>query len=89
MYSKVINGKMYNTLTAKLLASYDNGLSYTDFDYHSSDLYRKRTGEYFLYIQDGRANCSIRPITESEAKEWAERHCDGDEYVAIFGNVEE
>ena len=89
MYSKVINGKIYNINTAKLLANYDNGLSYTDFDHYSSDLYRKRTGEYFLYIHDGRFDYSIKPITESEAKEWAERHVDGDEYKAIFGNVEE
>ena len=31
----------------------------------------------------------IIPLTESEARKWAERHCTADEYEEIFGEVEE
>ena len=31
----------------------------------------------------------IIPLTEAEARTWAEEHLDGDEYEEIFGEVEE
>ncbi len=50
---KVINGKMYNTDTAKEIESYTNGLSWTDFNFICKTLYQKRTGEYFIFISGG------------------------------------
>ena len=32
---------------------------------------------------------AIIPLSEKEAREWAEEHLNGDEYEAIFGVVEE
>lgn len=99
---KIINGKKYDTETAKELSSWDNGLP-GDFSYVSETLYRKKTGEYFLaghggarskYAESIGQNCwsggtAITPLTESEAKAWAEDHLDCEEYEAIFGEVEE
>ena len=31
----------------------------------------------------------IIPLSENEAKKWAENHLDGDEYEKIFGSVDE
>ena len=94
---KIINGKKYDTETAKRLATYDNIgkgniASYTDFNYWCTSLYRKRTGEYFIYKQDKAWNDReepITPATEEEAKTWSENYLDGDEYEAIWGEVEE
>lgn len=100
---KVIKGKMYDTDTAKKVAEYSASCGRGDFYYYEEELYRKKTGEYFLY-GDGNAaskyskRCgqnewcgseAIIPLTEKEAKEWAEEHLDGDEYCGIFGVPEE
>lgn len=76
MKNKVINGKMYDTATAKHLASVDEP------DYES--LHRKENGEYFISSE-----FEIVPVSEEEARRWSERHLTGDEYVAIFGKVPE
>ena len=98
---KIINGKAYDTNTAKLLASRDNGVSPTDFSYTSEELYIKRTGEYFLY---GESNANgkyarmeygmycggknITPLTKEQAMAWCEKYAN-DDYEKIFGKVEE
>lgn len=50
---KIINGKRYNTKTAKKVACYSNGYPYTDFGYFCETLYRKKTGEFFLHEDGG------------------------------------
>ena len=98
---KIINGKRYDTNTAKLIgeASYINR---TDFHYWTEELYQKRTGEFFIYGKGGPASRYSRstgqnswsggekiiPLTINEAKEWAEKYLDGDEYEELF-QVEE
>ncbi len=99
---KIINGKMYNTETAKKLGEYWNGKDYRSFGFCTETLYLKKTGEYFLHGKGGAMSkyCSyygnmycdgeaITPFTKVEAKEWAEDHLDADEYEEIFGKVEE
>ena len=99
---KIINGKKYDTETAKELGDYWNGLGGNDFRKFYETLYQKKTGEYFLYGEGGPASkyaehCSggltdgksIIPMTESEAMKWAEEHLDCDEYEASFGEVAE
>lgn len=100
---KIINGKLYNTETAKEVASYHDGKSWRDFSHIEETLYRKKTGEYFLHGEGGPSTCYshrcsdntwgcgevIKPFTEAEAKKWAERNLDADEYIEIFGEVEE
>ena len=100
---KIINGKKYNTETATKLGDRWNGLSKSDFGRVYEELYRKKTGEYFLYGEGGPMtkysvsvgqNCwtggeMIIPLTEEEAREWVEMYLEADEYELIFGEVEE
>jgi len=99
---KIINGKRYDTETAQLIgsASYSNR---SDFRFWSEELYRKKTGEFFLYGEGGPASKygrkieqntwaggeQIIPLTLKEAQEWAEKYLDADEYEAVFGRIEE
>lgn len=100
---QIINGKKYNTETAKEMGCWSNNYSYGDFNYCEESLYRKKTGEYFLYGVGGAMSkysqscgqntwsggSEIMPMTESEARDWAEKHLTADEYEEIFGKVEE
>lgn len=45
--------------------------------------YAESTGDGYCYGE------KIIPLTEDEAKEWAESHLDCDNYESIFGVVEE
>ena len=100
---KIINGRMYNTDTAKRLCSADNGGSCRDFSHWEEELYQKKTGEFFLYGEGGPASkysrscgqnewcggCDITPMTEQQAREWMERNATADEYIEVFGEPEE
>lgn len=101
---KIIDGRMYNTETAKQVGSRWDSTDYvTDFDYFSETLYRKKTGEYFIYGSGNAASpyatyegnhtysggSAIRPMSYEVAREWAEKHLDVDEYEAEFGVVDE
>ena len=99
---KIINGKLYDTDTAKEFGTYLNGYDYTDLRRMRETLYKKKTGEFFLYgcggpmskyaESCGNTTCSgaaIIPLTLDEAKKWAEEHINPDVYIEIFGEVEE
>lgn len=99
---KIINGKRYDTDTAERVGTWHNGQYTSDFRYCSEDLYRKRSGEYFLHGEGGALSKyasssgdssgwgeNIRPLTLKQAQEWAEEHLDGNEYEKIFGAVDE
>ena len=99
---RIINGRKYDTETARLVASWDNG-HYGEFSYCGEALYRKGTGECFIHGNGGpmskyRRSCGsnewcgseeITPLSEEEARRWAEDAMDGDEYEAEFGEVPE
>lgn len=98
---KIINGKRYDTGTAQLVGTYTNGYGCRDFNFIGEDLYRKKTGEFFLHGQGGAlteyaqtvgesvgGGDKIIPLSIEEAQEWAEDHLTGDEYEQIF-NVED
>lgn len=99
---KIINGKKYDTDTAKMLGEDSNGYP-TDFNYEREELYKKKTGEFFLYgtgganskyaVSNGDNSYSggdrITPIDEERAKKWCEAHLSVDEYEEIWGEVEE
>lgn len=85
---KIINGKLYNTETAERIGRWGKNLPGNDFNYCQKDLYRKKTGEFFLAV-DFYGGERITPLTEAEAREWVENHLDADKYIAIFGEVEE
>ena len=99
---KIINGKMYNTETAILLARRDSGYAYYDYRSFEEILYQKNNGEFFLYGTGGamsryaetvggdiRGGENIFPLTEKETKKWAEENLSCEEYEKIFGAVEE
>lgn len=100
---KIINKKKYDTETAKELGYDTNGLGLRDFNHYSETLYQKRSGEYFLYGEGGplskyarpegltgwTSGERIMPMTFEEAREWAEKHLNADEYEVIFGEVVE
>ena len=100
---KIINGKVYDTDTAKKVASWYSSYARNDFHYYEEELYQKKTGEFFLHGEGNAASkysrscgqnewCGsekIMPMTFKEAQEWAEDHLDGDEYCEIFGEPDE
>ena len=102
---KIIEGRLYDTDTARQVGStwHTSGFSKTDFHYYEEELYRKRTGEYFLhgwggprtryaepYGQSGWTGGErIMPLSYDEAREWAERHLGTDEYEEEFGTPDE
>lgn len=59
---KIINGKQYDTSTARKIATAENG-----------SLYEKKTGEYFIHLEDNTIGLNIiHPITEDQAKKWVD-----------------
>ena len=99
---KIINGKMYNTETAEFIDSYESGYP-KDFAYVYEALYRKKTGEFFLYGEGGPntdyrvyyssnewgGSSRITPYTKSEAKKWLAENGTVDTYCKVFGESEE
>jgi hypothetical protein len=100
---KILNGLLYNTDSAKLIAEWSCNLSRSDFGYCEEELYLKKTGEYFLYGSGNAASkyaescgnntwgsgSEIIPLSPEAAREWAEEKLDADEYESIFGAVSE
>ena len=86
---------MYNTDTATLQQSYQHGYSMRDFTFFFESLYKKRTGEFFLYGYGSHYSYyaangeQIRPLSVEQAKKWVEKYCTSEEYEEIFGAVEE
>jgi hypothetical protein len=99
---KIINGKKYDTDTAKILGS--AGYSHPgDFNHWKETLYIKKTGEFFLHgiggpmskyahrvsLNEWTGGEKIIPLTREEARKWIEKNLDVEEYEEIFGEVEE
>lgn len=99
---KIINGKRYDTDTAKEMG-HDSYSNPSDFNHWEEILYRKNTGEFFLYGAGGARSRyavstgqnwwssgeKIIPLTLDAAKSWCEEHLDADAYEEIFGAVTE
>ena len=100
---KIINGKLYNTKTATKTAEWDNNRSASDAHHYEEVLYKKRTGEFFIYGDGGALSRYARscggnsysdgwdiiPLTIEEAQEWGEKKLDVDLYEVIFGEAKE
>lgn len=97
---KVINGRQYNTDTAKFIDGVYSGIG--SFEEYEADLYKKKTGEYFLYESGGpmsrmavNANYNevtgsenITPLTVSEVKKWLEDNNLAEAYEKLFSVTE-
>lgn len=100
---KIINGKVYDTSTAKELGSWENTPDVRDFSRFEETLYQKRTGEFFIYGCGGPASryavsagqnswsggYKIIPLSWDAARDWTEKHLDADDYESIFGEISE
>ena len=94
---KIIAGKRYDTETAQFCGSREYGSS-GNLDHECEALYQKRTGEFFLYGEGGPRSKyaeetsmnswsggeQIIPLSDQQAKEWAEANLDGEDYEKIF-----
>lgn len=98
---KIINSKLYDTEKAKCVGIWGN--NHTGFSHVSEELYRKRTGEFFLFGEGGpmtqyarscgdnswSGGSEIIPLSVGKAREWAEEKLSADEYAEIFGMPDE
>lgn len=98
---KIINGKKYDTETAKEIGEWFNGE--TGLTMIVETLYQKRTGEFFLLGNGGprtqyaryegnntwTGDVVILPLTYDKARDWAERYLEVDVYESVFGEVAE
>ena len=99
---KILKNKVYDTDTANYIGQY----SYKPEDRlygYDEELYRKRTGEYFMYCDGGPGSrysreygnnsregiALIEPLTYDEAKEWAKEYLPAETYENEFGIVDE
>ena len=100
---KVIEGKLYNTDTAKLIGEWSNNLGGRDLNFLSESLYLTKSGAYFLYGEGGpntkysvsvgnnswSGGEQIQPMSPLSAREWAEKNLTAEEYSKAFGEPEE
>ena len=94
---KIVEGKRYDTETATLIGEYGYG-SHGDFERIHEELYRTKTGNYFVagtggpktrYSVQVEQNCwsgssDIYPLAKDEALEWAQAHLDAQEIEDEF-----
>ena len=95
---KSINGKSYNTESAKQIGYWTNGGEVSPEDQVTEALYRKRSGEYFLYGEGGpttrygkysrrkgwQPGAKIIPLMKDKAMAWAKEHLSEELYNAAF-----
>ena len=94
---KIISGKRYNTDTAKRVGYWAANIT-DNLNRVEETLYRKKTGEFFLFGEGGPRTryagwtetgdlCGgekIIPMSEEAARKWAEQSLSAEEYGAIF-----
>lgn len=99
---KIINGKVYDTTKAQLIAeAHHDNIKDADGKSLKQWLYRKKTGEFFVQVdgvsielqnifQNGyKPNAGIYPLTYEQAQRWAERELSADQWESIFGDPED
>lgn len=100
---KIINGRSYDTETAREVASWGNAGGWNDFAHLEETLYQKKNGEFFLFGEGGpmtkyavstgqntwSGGGKIIPLSYDSAREWAEETLSADEYESIFGEIAE
>lgn len=100
---KIIERKMYNTETAKLIGTYDSSKSPNAEEGVYEELYRKENGEFFIYGKGNESSALGVPnvegycpngeychvLDEDSAKDWIMWYLDADVYIELFGEPEE
>lgn len=80
---KIIKNKVYDTSTAQYIGAYLGDWEDSS-RWRREELYKKRTGEYFLYSEGHEIPETITPLSFDEAKGWGKRHLEGIEYEIEF-----
>jgi hypothetical protein len=86
---KIIEGKRYDTETAKLVASYENQYGRNDFNFYKGELYRTTKGNFFI-VEESWCSSLCRRLSKfslEEAKEWVEARANS-KYEDLFPFVE-
>ena len=90
---KVLKNKVYDTSTAHMVARYENNKSPNPAEHYTEDLYRKKTGEFFLYgkgeIVSPYPKEKIIPMTVKEAKFWGRSALTPEAFSVIFRPMED
>lgn len=99
---KVINGKVYDTTKAQLIAeAHHDSIKDADGKSLKQWFYRKKTGEFFvqaegaaielenIFQHDYKPNAGIYPLTYEQAQRWAERELTAERWEEIFGDPED
>jgi hypothetical protein len=96
---KVIDGKVYNTETADVIAGWSNDLGGGDFNQCEESLYKTKKGQFFVAGSGGAmsrysVSCGnnswgggegMELLSEAEALAWCEEHdVDADEIAKHF-----
>lgn len=100
---KIIEGKKYDTETAKCIGEWWNNNDVRNFSHVEETLYQKRTGEFFIFGVGGPSSKYARsegqnswtggekiiPVSYPRAKAWAEEKLTVEEFERAFGEVSE
>lgn len=100
---QIIQGKKYNTETARFIAAYEPADTAGTFRHYEEGLYLKRNGEFFLAGRGGPSSRyaekvgqnewgggrRIVPVSIETARAWCERVLSVEEYEDLFGEVAE
>lgn len=100
---RVINNLSYDTKTAEYLFSCTNGKREGSSEFYQEHLYRKRTGEFFLYgmgEKDSKYAKSVGgnewdrgeliiPLDYASAQQWASENLEPSAYDKLFGELKE
>jgi len=83
--NKIIKGKRYDTATAEAIHEINTGTG------HYDELYKKRTGEFFLahWTQWDGQTSTIEPLSFETAQKWVAEHMSADAYEEYFGKIDE
>lgn len=97
---KIIDGKVYNTETARIIGTWSNNLSTSDFRNETATLYVTKKGNFFVAGESGPMGSfaysvgdmtsggeGLFTLTREEALGWAERHLDPEDYEEYFSDL--
>lgn len=83
--NKIVRGRRYDTATAERICEIKTGIGRWE------ELYKKRTGEFFLvrWTQWAGQTDTIEPLSFESAMKWVAENMDADDYEKHFGKVDE
>lgn len=97
---KILEGKVYNTETARVIGTWSNNLPISDFRNETATLYVTKKGNFFVAGESGPMGSfahsegnmtsggeGLFALSKREALDWAERHLDAEEYEEFFADI--